>query len=69
MTREQALKLWKEVSCGAPDGVATDRTLEAFANAVEAAMLERMVKWYSEHGWLLDEDDVPGAMRAIFLKA
>ena len=28
-----------------------------------AAERERLAKWYATSGWLLDEDDVPDAMR------
>jgi hypothetical protein len=33
--------------------------------AAEAAALERAAQWYVETGWLLDEDDVPDAIRKL----
>ncbi len=27
--------------------------------------LEEAAQWYAEHGWKLDEDDVPAAIRAL----
>lgn len=63
MDRETAVKLWREIGLGMPGGGATGRLIEAFAAAVEVAERERLAQWYAEKGWLLDEDDVPDAMR------
>ena len=37
--------------------------MRLYALAAVAAERERCAQWYAEKGWLLDEDDVPDAMR------
>lgn len=34
-----------------------------------AVVYEECASWYAKEGWLLDEDDVPGAIRALAEKA
>jgi len=36
MDRKEAVKIWREVSRGAPEGAPTSRTLHEFAQRVEA---------------------------------
>ena len=38
--------------------------LSRFAALVAAREREKCAVWHSKEGWLLDEDDVPDAMRA-----
>jgi len=38
--------------------------LKAFEALVRADEREAIANWYRENGWLLDEDDVPDAIRA-----
>lgn len=37
----------------------------AIAAAARAEAIEECAKWYSDKGWLLDEDAVPDAIRAL----
>ena len=41
---------------------------EAVALAVARLVAEDCAKWYESDGWLLDEDDVPNAIRARYSK-
>lgn len=44
MKRQTAMKEWRDVTHGAPDGVPTGRTVHAFAQRVEALALARHEK-------------------------
>ena len=50
MDRETAVKLFAELNRGAPDGVASGRVLEVFANTVEAAERDLCAKQFVENG-------------------
>ena len=45
-------------------GVDSTAKLERFYALAVAAERKECAKWYAEEGWLLDEEDVPAAIRA-----
>ena len=45
-------------------GVDSTAKLERFYALAVAAERKECAKWYAEKGWLLDEEDVPAAIRA-----
>jgi hypothetical protein len=51
------LEEWLEVN--------NEAECRAAIHALVAAERERCARWYAEQGWLLDEEDVPDAMRKI----
>lgn len=41
------------------------RVNESDLSRFAALVLAQAAEWYAKEGWLLDEDDVPGAIRAL----
>jgi hypothetical protein len=66
MERKEAVKLWREVSRGAPDGVPTGRMLHEFAQRVEARTVAACDARHRKHevmfalGGIAAPDEAPG---------
>lgn len=66
MTLEQIIEAWRAAG-------KTEENFRSFhydfaqaiAAAARAEAIEECAKWYSDKGWLLDEDAVPDAIRAL----
>lgn len=39
--------------------------MRAYVQAAREQTIEEVAQWYAEHGWKLDEDNVPDAIRAL----
>lgn len=75
MTEEELAAWWETVRhnpyfSGAVQGLSwaelwseAQAQLRIVVGAIASVEREACAKWYAEKGWLLDEDDIPDAMR------
>lgn len=59
----EALKTYLSIR-GLKDGEVF-RAFARFEAEIEAATIERCAAWYQAKGWLMDEEDVPTAIRNL----
>ncbi len=65
MTRDDIIRMAREAGAIILDeNPVHTAVIERFAVLVAEAEREDIATWYAKEGWLLDEEDVPDAIRA-----